>query len=84
VTLSGNICNTTTRTQGTYAILPHDKIELEAEFEAMNARKRARSISSSSQTIMNYYNIFIDYCYKNIKDYSKLAINSMIGDLNVI
>ncbi len=27
----------------------------------------------------NNYNKFIDYCYKNIKDYSKLAINSMIG-----
>ncbi len=32
----------------------------------------------------NYYNKFIDHCYKNIKDYSKLAINSMIANFNLI
>ena len=38
-------------------------------------------IIKSSLTIKkNYYNKFIDYCYNNIKDYSKLAINSMIGN----
>ncbi len=38
-------------------------------------------IKSSSSQPKNYYNIFIDHCYKNIKDYSKLAMNSMIGNL---
>jgi hypothetical protein len=28
----------------------------------------------------NFYNKFIDHCYKNIKDNSKLAINSMKGN----
>jgi hypothetical protein len=28
----------------------------------------------------NHYNKFIDHCYKNIKNCSKLAINSMIGN----
>ena len=37
-------------------------------------------IKSSLSLPRNYYNKFIDYCYKNIKDYSKLAINSMIGN----
>jgi hypothetical protein len=37
-------------------------------------------VVKSSLTIpANYYNKFIDYCYNNIKDYNKLAINSMIG-----
>ena len=37
-------------------------------------------IKSSLSLPRNYYNKFIDYCYKNITDYSKLAINSMIGN----
>jgi primosomal protein N' len=37
-------------------------------------------IKSSLTIKKNYYNKFIDYCYSNIKDYSKLAINSMIGN----
>ena len=28
----------------------------------------------------DYYNKFIDYCYTKFKDYSKLAMNSMIGN----
>ncbi len=36
-------------------------------------------VIKSSLTLKNdYYNKFIDYCYTSIKDYSKLAINSMI------
>ncbi len=37
-------------------------------------------IKSSWSLPKNYYNKFIDHCYKNIKDYGKLAINSMIGN----
>jgi len=37
-------------------------------------------IKSSLTLKKDYYNKFIDYCYTNIKDYSKLAINSMIGN----
>jgi hypothetical protein len=37
-------------------------------------------IKSSLSLPKNYYNKFIDHGYKNIKDYSKLAINSMIGN----
>ncbi len=37
-------------------------------------------IKSSLSLPKNYYNKFINYCYKNITDYSKLAINSMIGN----
>jgi len=37
-------------------------------------------IKSSLSIKKDYYNKFIDYCYNNIKDYSKLAINSMIGN----
>jgi hypothetical protein len=38
-------------------------------------------VVKSSLTIKkDYYNKFIDYCYTKIKDYSKLAINSMIGN----
>jgi len=37
-------------------------------------------IKSSLTLPKNYYNKFIDYCYNNIKDYNKLAINSMIGN----
>ncbi len=37
-------------------------------------------VESSLSLPSNYYNKFIDYCYKNIKDYSKLAINSIIGN----
>ncbi len=38
-------------------------------------------IKASLSLPKNYYNKFIDRCYKNIKDYSKLAINSMIGNI---
>ena len=37
-------------------------------------------IKSSLSLKKDYYNKFIDYCYKNIESYSKLAINSMIGN----
>jgi len=37
-------------------------------------------IKSSLTIKKNYYNKFIDHCYKNIEGYSKLAINSMIGN----
>ena len=37
-------------------------------------------IKSSLSLPKRYYNKFIDYCYKNIENYSKLAINSMIGN----
>ena len=37
-------------------------------------------IKSSLSLTKDYYNKFIDYCYKNIESYSKLAINSMIGN----
>jgi 5-methylcytosine-specific restriction endonuclease McrA len=37
-------------------------------------------IKSSLTLKKDYYNKFIDYCYSNIKDYDKLAINSMIGN----
>ena len=37
-------------------------------------------IKSSLSLPSNYYNKFIDYCSKNIKDFNKLAINSMIGN----
>jgi 5-methylcytosine-specific restriction protein A len=37
-------------------------------------------IKSSLSLKKDYYNKFIDYCYTNIKDHSKLAINSMIGN----
>ncbi len=37
-------------------------------------------IKSSLTIDKDSYNRFIDYCYNNIKDYSKLAINSMIGN----
>ena len=37
-------------------------------------------IKSSLTLKKDYYNKFIDYCYNNIKDYDKLAINSMIGN----
>ena len=37
-------------------------------------------IKSSLLLPKRYYNKFIDYCYKNIENYSKLAINSMIGN----
>ena len=37
-------------------------------------------IKSSLSLKKDYYNKFIDHCYTNIKDYSKLAINSMIGN----
>ena len=37
-------------------------------------------IKSSLTLKKEYYNKFIDYCYKNIESYSKLAINSMIGN----
>ena len=37
-------------------------------------------IKSSLSLPRDYYNKFIDYCYTNIEQYSKLAINSMIGN----
>ena len=37
-------------------------------------------IKSSLTLKKDYYNKFIDYCYSNIKNYNKLAINSMIGN----
>ncbi len=37
-------------------------------------------IKSSLTLKKDYYKKFIDYCYSNIKDYNKLAINSMIGN----
>jgi hypothetical protein len=37
-------------------------------------------IKSSLLLPKRYYNKFIDYCYKNIENCSKLAINSMIGN----
>ncbi len=37
-------------------------------------------IKSSLSLPKHYYNEFIDHCYKNINDYSKLAINLMIGN----
>ncbi len=37
-------------------------------------------IKSSLTLQKNYYNKFIDYCYNNIEDYNKLAINAMIGN----
>ena len=37
-------------------------------------------IKSSLSLPKNYYNKFIDFCYNNIENYSKLAINSMIGN----
>ncbi len=43
--------------------------------------KLFKYVIQSSLTIRkDYYNKFIDYCYKNIKDYSKLTINSVIGN----
>ncbi len=35
-------------------------------------------IKSSLSLPKNYYNKFIDFCYNNIENYSKVAINSMI------
>jgi len=37
-------------------------------------------IKSSLSLPSNYYNKFINYCSKSIKDFNKLAINSMIGN----
>ena len=37
-------------------------------------------IKSSLTLKKDHYNKFIDYCYSNIKNYEKLAINSMIGN----
>ena len=37
-------------------------------------------IKSSLSLPRDYYNKLIDYCYTNIEQYSKLAINSMIGN----
>jgi hypothetical protein len=37
-------------------------------------------IKSSLSFRKDYYNKFIHHCYTNIKDYSKLVINSMIGN----
>jgi hypothetical protein len=37
-------------------------------------------IKSSLSLPKNYYNKFIDFCYNNIENYSKLAINSMVGN----
>ena len=37
-------------------------------------------INSSLSLPKRYLNKFFDYCYKNIENYSKLAINSMIGN----
>ena len=37
-------------------------------------------IKSSLTIPSNYYNKFIEYCYKNITNYEKLAINCMIGN----
>ena len=42
---------------------------------------KIKYVIKSSLTIKkDYYKKFIDYCYKNIKDDFKLAINSMIGN----
>jgi hypothetical protein len=41
-------------------------------------------IKSSLSLTKDCYDKFIDYCYKNIESYSKLAINSMIDDFNLI
>ena len=50
--------------------LQHDIIKLE----------NIKYVIKSSLTLKkDYYNKFIDYVYNNIKDYNKLAINSMIG-----
>jgi len=37
-------------------------------------------IKSSLSLPKNYYNKFIAFCYNNIENYNKLAINSMIGN----
>ncbi len=37
-------------------------------------------IKSSLSLSKRYHNKFIDFCYKNIENYSKLAINSIIGN----
>jgi hypothetical protein len=39
------------QTQGTYAILPQNEMDLEAEFDAMNARRRSRNTQPRSETI---------------------------------
>ena len=36
-------------------------------------------VIASIQVAENYFNEFIDFCYKNLGDFAKLAINSMIG-----
>ena len=37
-------------------------------------------VKSSLSLPKSYYNGFIDYCYNNITNYEKLAVNSMIGN----
>ena len=37
-------------------------------------------VKSSLSLPKSYYNNFIDYCYNNITNYEKLAVNSMIGN----
>ena len=39
------------QTQGTYAILPQEEMDFEAEFDAMNARRRAKNTQPRSETI---------------------------------
>ena len=37
-------------------------------------------IKSSLTIPKDYHNKFINYCYKNITNYEKLAVNAMVGN----
>ena len=61
----------------------HDMICYCLDMDIIKLENIKYAIKSSLLLPKRYYNNkFIDYCYKNIENYSKLAINSMIGNFN--